>query len=73
MCVPRPEEKKFNPSMKRKIISECNFNLELIGRLPESIFKDYKIDNEHIVADCFEFDWEMMVKPKFRESTSIKI
>lgn len=34
---------------------------------PISLFKDYKIENEAMINDCFEFDWSNMKFPKMTE------
>ncbi len=34
---------------------------------PISIFKDYRIENEELLMECFEFDWSSMKFPKLTE------
>lgn len=34
---------------------------------PISIFKDYKIETEAVLNDCFEYDWACMKFPKMTE------
>jgi hypothetical protein len=65
ICIPRPVEKKFSKRMIRKPTIE-------VWTLRDSIFRDYKIANEEMLNDCFEFDWGMISKPRLRETTNIE-
>ena len=40
---------------------------------PISIYKDYKIDTEAVLRECFEFDWSQMRFPKMSEETMEKV
>ena len=35
-----------------------------------SVFKDFQFDNSVILLNCFEFDYALMKKPKFKEDES---
>ena len=47
-CIPRPPPKFLKPVERAK--TPWDFF--------QSVFKDYKPDNEVLLAKCFEFDWE---------------
>ena len=40
---------------------------------PISIFKDYQIDNEAKITECFEFDWSNMKFPKISDEEMVLI
>jgi len=65
VCIPRPKEKIFKSNMKRKVTKEWH--------LSESLFRDYKMDNELLLTDCFEFDFRHMLRPKLKDTTSLEL
>jgi len=56
VCIPRPAEKKFMRRATKKSIDPWE--------IPKSLFKDYKVDTESLLNECFEFDWGMIKKFK---------
>lgn len=46
-CIPRPE---------RKVYVEVE-RLKTPWSIFNSVFKDYKPDNQALLDECFEFDW----------------
>lgn len=34
-----------------------------------SLFKDYKIETPSLLNDCFDFDWAIVKKPKFKRDS----
>lgn len=40
---------------------------------PISIFKDYQLDTDEKIMECFEFDWSNMKLPKFTEAETAAI
>lgn len=47
--------------------------LTIAWSLRDSLFHEYKRDNDAIISDCFEFDWSCLTKPKFREMANVDI
>ena len=59
VCVPRPKEKTFKKEMRKRPTPTWRFQ--------DSIFKDYKLVTEELLAECFEFDWDHITKPRLTD------
>lgn len=64
ICIPRPHEKVFKKEMRKKPTPTWRFQ--------DSIFAPYKRLTEDLIVECFEFDWNTMTKPRFKEGVAIE-
>jgi len=62
VCVPRPGEKVFRKEMHKRPTPTWHFR--------DSVFKDYRVAGEELLAECFEFDWAHVTKPRLKEQES---
>ena len=63
ICVPRPLERGFKKEMRKKPTPTWRFQ--------DSIFKPYKLLTEELIVECFEFDWNTMTRPRFKEGVNV--
>ncbi|CDW83691.1 UNKNOWN [Stylonychia lemnae] len=64
ICTPRNTEKIFKKEMKKKPTP--------LWHRQDSIFRNFKILSEDTLIECFEFDWNAMCKPRFKENSNIE-
>ena len=39
----------------------------------DSVFATYKMDTQHIIDECFEFDWEMISVPRMEAQQLVRV
>jgi len=64
ICTPRQVDKTFKKEMKKKPTPQWLKS--------ESLFKTFKIITDELLYECFEFDWNAMTKPRFKENSNIE-
>jgi NLR family CARD domain-containing protein 3 len=64
-CFPRPPDKVYIKPRNRRPKTPWSF--------PISIFKDYQMETEELLTECFEFDWSCLKLPKMTDEELLEI